>query len=170
MNMQKLIADTETKTAAISKAAKSNKGYKASQLKAAKKASPVVRTLNGGTQIYTLLGNTPAGKKMHVYTEAAFHMLGAFTSGRKSFSASNMLAFYQTASIFRHHVKNGNIETTKSGYHLTATGLKFFKKRHNGATGITTAQVKDCLQMFKTGKTAGTVFAGMTTSKQKISL
>jgi hypothetical protein len=70
-----------------------------------------------------------SGADLWTYTRAVFMVLGLDKARSKGVKPGQLAAFYNSASIIRHHTANGNFTRENGLLKLTAKGHAHFKSR-----------------------------------------
>ncbi len=86
------------------------------------------RTTNKTTIVHRV-NESLAGADLFCYTAAVFLLLGLLLPKSKGVRSGAISAFYNSASIIRHHIGNGNFERADGKIKLTAKGRAHFMNR-----------------------------------------
>lgn len=75
-----------------------------------------------------------SGKMLWALTNAVLTINGQMGIGKRPFvPKGNIVNFYSSSTILRHHIKNGHFEENDRGFvRLTVSGFNYFKARVNG--------------------------------------
>jgi hypothetical protein len=81
------------------------------------------------TKTFHRINESLAGLELQTYTAAVFLLLKLLEPKSKGVKSGSISAFYNSASIIRHHVGNGNFERADGLIKLTAKGRAHFMAR-----------------------------------------
>ncbi len=81
------------------------------------------------TTTFFRVNESLAGADLQTYTAAVFLMLGMLLPKSKGARSGSISAFYNSASIIRHHSANGNFEKRDGRIFLTTKGKAHFMAR-----------------------------------------
>jgi hypothetical protein len=139
-NKKPLANVTENNNAVIKKTG----NYKKQALKADE--MPVNQpTIENDTRLsFETYAMTPtSGRLLWALTHAVLLLNKQFES-RPYIPKGNIVNFYSSSTILRHHVKNGNFEENKDGkVRLTVQGINYFKARIDGRNASQQINQKD---------------------------
>ena len=113
-----------------------------------KKAEKVIEPVE-----YQTYAMTPtSGKLLWALTHCVLELNGQYAK-RPFIPKGNIVNFFSSSTILRHHMKNGNFEENEKGFvRLTVQGLNYFKSRVNGqhpSQQLTPKDVEQCFEVLK---------------------
>ncbi len=112
------------------------------------------RTNKATAKILHRVNESLAGTDLFTYTRAVFSVLGIDQAKSKGTRPGNISGFYNSGSILRHHVGNGNMEKIDGLIKLTAKGRGHFQSRiaDDSAQFVDKAEAAGIAKALRSGK------------------
>jgi hypothetical protein len=112
------------------------------------------RTSKATIKILHRVNESLAGTDLFTYTRAVFSVLGIDQPKSKGTRPGNVTGFYNSGSILRHHVGNGNMEKIDGMIRLTAKGRGHFQARikDDSAQFVDKAEAASIAKAIRSGK------------------